>query len=302
MQRQFQRFLGVDLGGGKGKTTAVARLELTGDGLLEVVEVGTNRTDGAQPWYDDILIDYLALHMKDAVLAMDAPLTLPACIRCQEPVCPGMADCVDPTIVWFRTEGEQLIAQAAVEDRDRIAAVPANAKRTGGRNGHAPVAPRAAKPLTTPYTQRAAEVVLHRRYGIIPRETLGQGMGPLTARASHLVRALGRFGYGLNKNLIEVYPKATIHQLWGRKIARSYKREVETWETRAAVLESLRGKLEFARSSRMAREECLRNDHCFDAVICAYTGYLWARDGWTLPTEQRDVYDVDGWIWAPGVT
>ena len=31
------------------------------------------------------------------------------------------------------------------------------------------------------YVQRAAEVILHRQHGILPRETLGQGMGPLTA-------------------------------------------------------------------------------------------------------------------------
>ena len=36
----------------------------------------------------------------------------------------------------------------------------------------------------------------------------------------------------------------------------------------------------------MAREDVLRNDHCFDAVISAYTAYLWARDGWELPDRR----------------
>lgn len=298
----------MDLGGGKGKTTAVARLERTEDGNVEVVEVGTGRGagDAREAWYDENLIDYLRMHGKGAALAVDAPLTLTACVRCREAVCPGMQECADPAIVWFRTAGEQIIADAAVPDRDRIAVIPANGKSNGaarGRNGagHDDAAALRGKPNTTPYTQRATEVVLHRRHGIIPRETLGQGMGPLTARASHLVRALAGHGYALNKNLIEVYPKATIHQLWGRDAARRYKREVDTWETRAQILESLRGTLEFGRRSRMAREECLRNDHCFDAVICAYTAFLWARDGWTMPAEHRDVYAVDGWIWAPGL-
>ena len=57
MQRPFRRFLGVDLGGGKGKKTAVARLELSSDGLLEVAEVGTSK-DG-QPFYDAALLSYL---------------------------------------------------------------------------------------------------------------------------------------------------------------------------------------------------------------------------------------------------
>jgi hypothetical protein len=46
----------------------------------------------------------------------------------------------------------------------------------------------------------------------------------------------------------------------------------------------------------MAREDVLRNDHCFDAVISAYTAYLWARDGWDVPAEH---VAEDGWIFSP---
>jgi predicted nuclease with RNAse H fold len=299
MERPFRTFLGVDLGGGKGKTTAVARLEVRPAAgpdhapQLEVVEVGT--THQKQPWYDAALIEYLGSHADGAVIAMNAPLTLPACVRCREPVCPGMAACVDPAIVWFRTAGAELIAQSAAADRDRIVAVPANGKMTS----FAAPPPSAKKPTTTPYTQRATEVILQRRHGIVPRETLGQGMGPITARAAHLVRALGRFGYARDENLIEVFPKATLQMLWGRKIAAAYKREVETWDTRARVLESLRGKLEFGRRSRLAKEAVLSNDHCFDAVICAYTGYLWASEGWRRPAADDAVFAADGWIWVP---
>ena len=49
MKRSFRTFLGVDLGGGKGKNTAVARLELS-NGVLEVLEVGTTSFGAAQPW------------------------------------------------------------------------------------------------------------------------------------------------------------------------------------------------------------------------------------------------------------
>ena len=271
MKRPFHSFLGVDLGGGKGKTTAVARLSWQ-DGTLQVTEAAT-AADG-EPWHDEKLIEYLKLHVEGAVLAIDAPLTLTACVRCREPICPGMGACHDPTIVWFRTVGTALAAA-----------------------GPPPEAPR-RRPLFTPYTQRATEVWLHRRGGILPRETLGQGMGPITARAAHLTRGL-RPEYELNRNLLEVYPKATLQKLWGHAVARSYKREVDTWETRAAVLESLRAEVAFARTSRLARETVLSNDHCFDAVICAYTAFLWARDGWTMPEEGRDVFDADGWIWAP---
>jgi len=44
-----------------------------------------------------------------------------------------------------------------------------------------------------------------RRRGIVPREALGQGMGPLTARACFLARALAD-RFTLNDSLIEVFP------------------------------------------------------------------------------------------------
>jgi hypothetical protein len=41
-------------------------------------------------------------------------------------------------------------------------------------------------------------------------------------------------------------------------------------------------------------------------VICAFTGFLWARDGWSLPatTSTRDADERlrDGWIWTPPAT
>jgi hypothetical protein len=47
---------------------------------------------------------------------------------------------------------------------------------------------------------------------------------------------------------------------------------------------------------RSEREEVLGNDHCFDAVISAYTAFRWARDGWAAPDG---VFVDDGWVVAP---
>ena len=283
MAIRARTFIGVDLGGGKGKHTAVARLVARDDGRLEVAFVGTTRA-GRDPFYDDVLLETVGEH-PGAVLAIDAPLTLTACVRCPLTACPGLDACVDPAVVWFRTEGAEIAAAAEAE---RAATGPLRSPPPGR-----------PKPTVTPYTQRAAEVILHRRHGILPRETLGQGMGPLTARAAHLVKRLAAIGFFQFENLIEVYPKATLHQLFGARIARRYRRQPETWETRAGILESLGDVLEFGPTSRMARESCLTSDHCFDALLCAYTGFLWARDGWTLPEAHREVWRVDGWIWFP---
>lgn len=264
--RSFRSFLGVDLGGGKGKTTAVARLR-SENGHVRVVEVGTRHRPSGRYFYDDILGAYLMEHAADALLAIDAPLTTTACVRCQLSVCQTLSACQDPTIAWFREQGSLLLAK--------------NGARPNG------------KPATTPYTQRACEILLHAQHGILPRETLGQSMGPLTARAAYLRRAL-ESKFRLGANLIEVYPKATLALLFGRS-ARRYRRHPDTWLTRVQMLEALSEELRFD----TWREGCLQNDHCFDAVIAAYTGYLWARDGWQWPEEHRAVFAEDGWIWFP---
>src|SRR5579862_2697650 len=177
MQRAFRTFIGVDLGGGKGKTTAVARLRLSDPPAVVVDDFG-----GDRPWFDDRLLAYLLRHAGEAVIAIDAPLTLTACTRCTLPACPTAEHCSVQTVRWFR------------ERRDRQGHGPGGTGAAGG------------KPRYTPYTQRATEVVLHEEFGILPRETLGQGMGPLTARAAYLTHALAAT-HRLDRNLIEVYPK-----------------------------------------------------------------------------------------------
>ena len=357
MTRPFRTFIGVDLGGGKGKTTALTRLRwdpptaaagssVVGGagtagtvgsapgGALIVEDCGGNRSGGSGssgragtgpcPLYDERLVEYLLGHRGEAVVAMDAPLTLTACVRCQLPVCPGLASCEVETVRWFR-------ARNAAADQQ-------------------------GKPKYTPYTQRATEVVLHEDHGIMPRETLGQGMGPLTARMAYLRRALSG-AFVLNHNLLEVYPKATLTQLFpdpepagtapggralgaaaaaggraaagaaakplgigyrdgnGRpisldgtarprltasQVARHYKRSGHALSIRERVLSELAalgGVAELRFGPGQWREFALQSDHQFDALICAFTAFLWTTRGWQLPPDA--VFQEDGWIWFP---
>jgi predicted RNase H-like nuclease len=267
--RHFNRVVGIDLGGGKGKHTAVAIGVVTTAGL-EIQSYGT-RAAGGLPYYDHVLCELLAAQPPGTLVAMDAPLGLPACVRCSLARCPGFAACEDPAVEWMLGEGVAL------------------------ERAHRPRAPR-NKPLITPYTQRVCEILLRCQHHIQPRETLGQGMGPLTARAIHLRRALAP-SYRLGESLIEVYPKATIHQLAGSWAARRYKRHPSTWAVRAELLEQWTAELGFA----TWREESLRCDHSFDAVVCAYSGYLWATRGWILPDGYAEIAAIEGWIWIPEV-
>jgi len=260
----FQRFLGVDLGGGKGKKTALAVLEATGDG---VAVSGLFPRTGEPPLYDAQLVSALSDRQEGALLCVDAPLTLPPCVRCEVPVCPGQQSCVDPSVVEMR----------------RLAGTPAPGELAGTRDG------RRGKPEITPYTQRPTEVYLRQRRGILAREALGQGMGPLTSRALFLRRALAGL-FALDENLIEVYPKATLEL---SNLGEPYKKRPDA---RLRILSLLPG-LTFAPG--VWRESCVQNDHAFDAIVCAYTGYLFAREAWQMPEDCAAVPARDGWIWSP---
>ncbi len=278
MKRPFTRFIGVDLGGGRGKTTAVAEIRSAAGRGAEVFEVAT-RSD-RRAWTDDTLIERLAALDPARVIAIDAPLTKTACARCVRPVCPGMEACEEPAVAWLRTTGRALVQQVAAEI-------------VGGRSGSRPQ--HASQVRLAPYAHRATDVVMTYERGLLPLSVLGQTNGAIAARASQLRRRLASTGYHINENLLEVSPSATIAALCGTRLARGYKRDADPWRTRAMILEQL-GDLSFAPQSRMAREDVLGNDHCFDAVIAAYTAYLWARDGWDKP---GDLFDEDGWIAAP---
>jgi hypothetical protein len=96
--------------------------------------------------------------------------------------------------------------------------------------------------------------------------------------------------FRLNDNLIEVYPKATLALL---QLSEPYKKRADA---RLRILSRMPD-LSFAPG--VWREECVQSDHAFDAIVCAYTGYLYARDGWTMPAESASVLQRDGWIWVP---
>jgi predicted nuclease with RNAse H fold len=259
MEKAFTRFIGVDLGGGKGKKTALAVLERTRDGVT-VTQLCPRAKEA--PLYDAALVQALLSRADNAVLCIDAPLTLPPCLRCTEPVCPGQDACVDAEVLTMRS----LASHNAETSRDH----------------------RRGKPVVTPYTQRATDLYLRSR-GIRARETLGQAMGPLAARAAHLIRALGQ-RFRLNQNLIEVFPRATLELLGFRD---PYKKRIDR---RIYILAALR---DLSFGPGVWREQCRQSDHIFDAVVCAYTGYLRSRDGWQISPAGGDPVDPQGWIWIP---
>lgn len=265
MTTEITRFVGIDLGGARGKTTAVAEL-VAEPGGVAVVAASTRDRQG-QPWHDAAIWDYVRALPPGVVIAVHAPLSPPPCVRCVRPSCPGVEACDEPAVVWLRGPAERL----------------GDATPTAGRLRF------------PPYLHRATEVYLREGRGIGAFTLTAAGSSQVASRAGQLRRRLAGLGYVVDDNLIEVSPVAAIAVWFGHRRARYYKHDGDPWPTRAAVLAEL-GDVRFAPTSRFAREECLRSVHVFDALIAAYVAHRRQLEGWTLPAAACP---GDGWIWCP---
>jgi hypothetical protein len=294
--REFHRFIGVSLGGGRGKTTAVARLEPgaePGELVLAEARARVGHRGGGPPgpvggaaFRDSVLVDYLDQWVDDkTAVAFDVPLTLPPCVRCTLP-CPGVDACEVPVVAWMRSHGPRL------------------STRSGRSNP--------GKPAITPYTQRATELLLE-HVTLQPREALGQGMGPLAARATYLRRVLSP-RLRLNENMIEVHPRATLIRRFGARAERRTRRgdNEATWLERKNMLGQLTHGLTL---DRVWPELVVRNVHVFHGVVAAFTARSWSEEAWQGPEEMRgddpsavawkaveelgSLWQEDGWIWVP---
>ena len=108
--RSFSRFIGIDLGGGKGRNTAVALLQPEGT-AVRVVYLST-RSPEQEPFYDGPLLRFIRRHQQGSLLAVDAPLTPTVCVRCRHASCPTLVQCQEPVVRWFREKGDELVRAA----------------------------------------------------------------------------------------------------------------------------------------------------------------------------------------------
>lgn len=146
-----------------------------------------------------------------------------------------------------------------------------------------------------PVTERLCEVRLRKEIGggkPLPTMRIGQIAGRGVALARRLRAQRAERGRVAGPELIEVYPAASLLRLGFDGRPARKEGEVAARRFQSRVLRKLGERI----VGLDGDDDELPDDHAFDAVIAAYTGWL-APDG--LEPPPGDFNAAAGWIWLP---
>lgn len=246
-----RRSLGLDLGGAASRSTGAVLLEGARRPARVALEPEPQVLPRARtPAEADEHLLALVDDARPDVVAIDAPLTLPPCLRCS-------AACRGPGV-------------------DRCERADARGLWRAGWN---------------PTSQRLCELLIYERVHERPMPTMQ--LGTLTARALVLARRLRRLRPP--PRVLEVYPRATLAALRPRdRGMRPRGRGEKRTDHRQTVIRAMRGSGLIEVPDRLRRR--VSQEHVFDALIAAYTGWLYPSELRPPPPVMRE---SDGWIWIP---
>lgn len=173
MSAKSQRYLGLQLGG--SRRTAVVCLDyFPAQGKVFLVENKARLHGTNEETADELLLRTVNGLGPDAI-GVDAPLTFPPCLICEEASCPGAQACPKESVRWMREESERRHWSKAK--------------------------------MPPPYTHRPVDLLMRGRWQddsplpVPVEEAFGSGRAPLTARMSYLRR---RF---TTQKFLEVSPR-----------------------------------------------------------------------------------------------
>jgi hypothetical protein len=152
-----RRYLGIQLGG--SRRTAVVCLDyFPRERKVFLAEKHLHLHGSSEETADELLLRVVNGLAPD-IIAVDAPLSLPPCLKCQLH-CPGAGACTVPAVRWMREEAQ---------------------RRGWGKNRFPP-----------PYTHRPVDLLLRGRWqdevplSLPVEEAFGSGRAPLAARMAFL--------------------------------------------------------------------------------------------------------------------
>lgn len=240
--QECQRFLGVSLSGAKTPKTSLAVFEYYIKPKRWVLahifdKISTKDEKSA----DQILYEYILNTPLLQSIHIDAPLTLPKCMRC-DLKCPGYEVCMEEEVVWMR----QFYKKASKGKRPQ-------------------------KTLS-PYVERAAELYWREALGekLILDHAGGANKAPLMFRGKFVNRRLSHI------SMQEFFPRISVWQIGrayriSKSTLRTYSHSVYGQESRNIILTTLEKKIGFF-IYEVERRKMLKDLNAFDAFIGSLTG------------------------------
>lgn len=239
------RFMGLSLAGGKTPRTHLAVVDYYAQEkklFLSHLVRDVGEEDGYSS--DTVLLDIIyELNESLKAIAIDAPLSMPKCMRCRLK-CPGVEACNEPHILWMWKHHD---------------------KRSKTKRPNK---------IFTPYTERCVEQYISHELeqSFNFEHALGSNKAPLWARAEFLRKRLKRI------SLLEVFPRLNVWRI-GRalKVSKTplnfYKNSVDGEIYREAFMEKLLASEWMFIYSQDAKQ-MIKDAFVFEAVLSAFTAFL----------------------------
>lgn len=247
------KFVGVSLAGGKSDKACVAVLEYYPDNQKVFLSRLYEKIKSEEEVSGDLKIHEL-INQQDKKLkyvAFDTALDLPQCLNCKLK-CPGYENCKEPHITWMWK----------------------HYKETSKK--------KKPKKLFTPYTERAVEMYFQTELEspFHLHHAMGANSAPLLARALFIKRRL-------SCEVIEVYPKLTMHRLGEslglmKSTLQDHRAAFGGDESREKFIQALNEK-DIAFIYHQDAKSMVENSHSFEAFLCGLTAFLKYLD----QTEHR---------------
>ena len=243
MGLDYKRFLGLSLSGPKNDKTSICALDFYPDQqklMFSMLLTGIGADDDVSG--DQWLLEIIKQQSKVELLAMDVPLQLPKCMRC-ELQCPGYENCQLAPIQWLWSNYNE---NKQKKRKTRIFA---------------------------PYMERCVEYYLATQLEQdfhLP-SSLGSNAAPLTARAHYLMKHI-------DSQCKEVSTALSIWRIGKRlsvpqKYLKYFPLSENADECRLEFLKALM-KQDLVFIYNQDAQLMVENPQAFHAFICAYTMYL----------------------------
>lgn len=260
---------GIHLAGPNSpKTTVVIMTGRPGEGNLKITAVLDRMGALHRLFSDDRLFEFLKTQMPDRIM-IDCPLTLPPCVACTRPSCPGVNACEDIAVAYMQ----------------KLAESSAGKKR---------------KRLMNPQTQRIWDVKEWFHWSPSLQEpTYSANKAPLVVRGMTLQRRLNALSEPLRlwETSIPHAVTCLVDQLGlSRELAYQYRAFEIGREQRTLLLEALHanGYLE-----EDDIDEVAASVESFSATIAAVVAALQLAGLCSVPDNA--FFQEQGWVYLPAV-